>query len=83
MRKIDFGSYLAAVLTAVTETVIEREGILHEKYKDTDGDPAYKADELYHEYLLSVGACEILTQINEVYAELQTETFVIPDESLN
>lgn len=83
MTKINFRTYLGVVCQSIQDQVIDREAELHEKYKDHPDTDAYKQDELYHSYLMLVGACEAAQQIHEVFQEIRHETVEIPDESLN
>jgi len=62
----DFKTYIETLNRAMSEAAIEAEAVLHDKYSGTETDE-YKSDELYHEYLMTVAASHITTQIYDIY----------------
>lgn len=62
----DFGIYIETLERAMSEAAIEAEARLHDKYAGTETDD-FKTDELYIEYLMTVAASRITTQIYDIY----------------
>lgn len=77
------GEYLVTLAAAAAEVVEERQANLQKRYPDSDHNVDYKADEDYHEYLMSLGAYEIICKIVMFYNTLDEETADVPIDSLN
>lgn len=79
-----FGEYLMTLLAASAQVMQEREEQLKRHYPNIDTSHAHKSDEEYHEYLMSVGAYELLSRIVEVYNTLgEPAELKLPLSSLN
>ena len=84
-----FAEYLLKLVKGAAEVVNERELALTVKYPaDTDPETTkYKNDELYHNYLMSVGAYEIICRIvmfyNTLVDEVESAGEVVPPGPLN
>lgn len=68
-----FAEYLYKLVKGAAEVVNERELALEVKYPDDTESTKYKTDELYHNYLMSVGAYEIICRIVMFYNSLVDE----------
>lgn len=77
------GEYLVSLVAAAAEVVEERQANLQKRYPDIDHNVDYKSDEDYHEYLMSLGAYEIICKIVMFYNTLDEETADVPIDSLN
>ena len=84
-----FAEYLLKLVKGAAEVVNERELALTVKYPgDADTDTTkYKTDELYHNYLMSVGAYEIICRIvmfyNTLVDEVESAGEIVPPGPLN
>lgn len=84
-----FAEYLRKLVKGAAEVVNERKLALTVKYPaDTDPETTkYKNDELHHNYLMSVGAYEIICRIvmfyNTLGDEVKSAGEVVPPGALN
>ena len=82
-----FAEYLYKLVKGAAEVVNERELALDIKYPDDTESTKYKTDELYHNYLMSVGAYEIICRIvmfyNTLVDEAESAGEVVPPGPLN
>ena len=82
-----FAEYLYKLVKGASEVVNERETALEEKYGSEVDSVEYNTDELYHNYLMSVGAYEIICRIvmfyNTLIDEVESAGEVVPPGPLN
>jgi hypothetical protein len=82
-----FAEYLLKLVKGAAEVVNERELALEMKYPGDTESSKYKTDELYHNYLMSIGAYEIICRIvmfyNTLVDEVESAGEVIPPGPLN
>jgi hypothetical protein len=82
-----FAEYLYKLVKGAAEVVNERELALDVKYPDESESNKYRSDELYHNYLMSIGAYEIICRIvmfyNTLVDEVESAGEVIPPGPLN
>lgn len=70
MATKDFGNYLVTLVAGAYELIRQREKNLEERFGNLNKTNAHKADEDYHEYLVSVGAYEICVRVLEFYQSI-------------
>lgn len=68
-----FNDYLVKLTAGAFELVREREKNLESRFGDLSKTNTYKADEDFHEYLVSLGAYEICVRVLEFYNEVAQE----------